>query len=70
MNFDYDLFVIGAGPGGIAAARSAAIYGARVAIAEQEQVGGTCVIHGCIPEKLMTFAASFSEIFQYVPRFI
>lgn len=64
MNFDYDLFVIGAGSGGIAAAKRAATYGARVAIAEQEQVGGTCVIHGCIPEKLMTFAASFSEIFQ------
>lgn len=64
MNFDYDLLVIGAGSGGIAAAQRAATYGARVAIAEQEQVGGTCVIHGCIPEKLMTFAASFSEIFQ------
>ncbi|OKH42083.1 glutathione-disulfide reductase [Nostoc calcicola FACHB-389] len=64
MNFDYDLLVIGAGPGGIAAAERAATYEARVAIAEQQQVGGTCVIHGCIPEKLMTFAASFSEIFQ------
>ncbi|MBW4629087.1 MAG: glutathione-disulfide reductase [Brasilonema octagenarum HA4186-MV1] len=64
MNFDYDLFVIGAGPGGIAAARLAAAYGARVAIAERDQVGGTCVIHGCIPEKLMVYAASFSHFFE------
>lgn len=62
--FDYDLFVIGAGPGGLAAAERSAAYGARVAIAEQDQIGGTCVIHGCIPEKLMTYAASFSKFFQ------
>lgn len=64
MNFDYDLFVIGAGPGGVAAARQAAGYGARVAIAERDRVGGTCVIHGCIPEKLMAYAASFSHVFE------
>lgn len=64
MSFDYDLFVIGAGPGGNAAAQRAAAYGARVAIAERDKVGGTCVIHGCIPEKLMVYAASFSHIFQ------
>jgi glutathione reductase (NADPH) len=61
MKFDYDLFVIGAGPGGLAASEQAAGYGARVAIAEQDAVGGTCVIRGCIPEKLMSFAAEFSE---------
>lgn len=64
MPFDYDLFVIGAGPGGLAAAETAAGYGARVGIAEQEQVGGTCVVHGCIPEQLMTYAASFSQMFE------
>lgn len=61
MTFDYDLFVIGAGPGGLAAAKQVAGYGVRVAIAEQDLVGGTCVIRGCIPEKLMSFAAEFSE---------
>lgn len=64
MSFDYDLFVIGAGPGGLAAAERAASYGVRVAIAERDQVGGTCVVHGCIPEKLMTYAAKFSQMFQ------
>ncbi len=64
MKFDYDLFVIGAGPGGLAAAERAATKGAHVAIAERDRVGGTCVIHGCIPEKLMTYAASFSHIFK------
>ena len=61
MRFDYDLFVIGAGPGGLAASERAGAYGARVAIAEQDLIGGTCVIRGCIPEKLMSFAAEFSE---------
>lgn len=64
MTFDYDLFVIGAGPGGLAAAEQVAGYGARVAIAEQNLVGGTCVIRGCIPEKLMCFAAGFSDLYQ------
>jgi glutathione reductase (NADPH) len=61
MRFDYDLFIIGAGPGGIAGSEQAAGYGTRVAIAEQDSVGGTCVIRGCIPEKLMSFAAEFSN---------
>jgi glutathione reductase (NADPH) len=61
MRFDYDLFVIGAGPGGLAASERAGAYGARVAIAEQDLIGGTCVIRGCIPEKLMSFAAEFSD---------
>lgn len=64
MNFDYDLFVIGAGPGGVSAARLAATHGANVVIAERDKVGGTCVIHGCIPEKLMVYAASFSHVFE------
>lgn len=64
MSFDYDLFVIGAGPGGLAAAKRAAKYGAHVAIAEQGQVGGACVIHGCIPEKMMTYASRFSCAFK------
>ncbi|HEY9609586.1 glutathione-disulfide reductase [Allocoleopsis sp.] len=61
MRFDYDLLVIGAGPGGLAASERAAGYGVRVAIVEQDSVGGTCVIRGCIPEKLMSFAAEFSD---------
>lgn len=63
MNFDYDLFIIGAGPGGLAAAKRAAAYGSRVAIAEQATVGGACINYGCIPEKLMAYAASFSSLF-------
>lgn len=50
--FDYDLFVIGAGSGGVRAARVAAGYGAKVAIAEESRVGGTCVIRGCVPISL------------------
>jgi glutathione reductase (NADPH) len=60
MTFDYDLFVIGAGPGGLAAAKKAASYGVRVAIAEQEALGGTCVNNGCIPKKLIVYAADFA----------
>ena len=57
MTFDYDLFVIGAGPGGLAAAKKAASYGVRVAVAEQEDLGGTCVNRGCVPKKLIVNAA-------------
>jgi glutathione reductase (NADPH) len=63
-NYDYDLFVIGAGSGGVRAARVAAGYGARVAIAEEYRVGGTCVIRGCIPKKLLSYAAHFHEDFE------
>ncbi|MBW4488705.1 MAG: glutathione-disulfide reductase [Trichocoleus desertorum ATA4-8-CV12] len=63
MTFDYDLFVIGAGSGGLAAAERATTYGARVAIAESATVGGTCVNHGCVPEKLLNYAASFADVF-------
>lgn len=61
--YDYDLFVIGAGSGGVRAARMSAVYGARVAIAEESRVGGTCVIRGCIPKKLLVYASHFSEEF-------
>lgn len=64
MAYDYDLFVIGAGSGGVRAARKAAEAGARVAIAEADRVGGTCVIRGCIPKKLLVFASQFSEAFE------
>lgn len=59
--FDYDLFVIGAGSGGVRAARVAAGFGARVAIAESYRPGGTCVVRGCIPKKLLVYAAHFRE---------
>lgn len=55
----FDLFVIGAGSGGVRAARTAAALGARVAIAEQARVGGTCVIRGCVPKKLLVTASRF-----------
>ena len=59
--FDYDLFVIGAGSGGVRAARIAAELGARVAIAEEDQVGGTCVLRGCVPKKLFVHGSHFAE---------
>ncbi len=62
--FDYDLFVVGAGSGGVRAARVAASYGAKVAIAEESRVGGTCVIRGCVPKKLLSYAAHFHEDFE------
>ncbi len=58
--YDYDLFVIGAGSGGVRAARLAAMSGARVAVAEEDRVGGTCVIRGCIPKKFMVYASEIS----------
>lgn len=62
--FDYDLFVIGGGSGGVRAARIAAQHGAKVAIAEEYRYGGTCVIRGCVPKKLMVYASSFAEHFE------
>ena len=62
MSFDYDLFVIGGGSGGVRAARiAAADWGAKVALAEESRMGGTCVIRGCVPKKLMVFASGFPE---------
>src|SRR6202008_1645625 len=63
-DFDTDLFVIGGGSGGVRAARIAAGYGAKVMIAEEYRVGGTCVIRGCVPKKLMVYASRFSHEFE------
>jgi len=62
--YDYDLFVIGAGSGGVRAARLAAMTGAKVAVAEEYRVGGTCVIRGCVPKKLMVYASEFAHEFK------
>ena len=67
--FDFDLFVIGAGSGGVRAARVAAAYGARVAVAEEHKVGGTCVIRGCVPKKLLVYGAHFAEDLSDAVRF-
>ncbi|MDP6343628.1 MAG: glutathione-disulfide reductase [Alphaproteobacteria bacterium] len=64
MAYDFDLFVIGAGSGGVRAARIAAGHGARVAIAEEYRYGGTCVIRGCVPKKLFVYASHFAEDFE------
>lgn len=63
-NYDYDLFVIGAGSGGVRAARFAAGFGAKVAVAEERHLGGTCVNIGCVPKKLMVYASHFAEDFE------
>src|SRR5215210_6812222 len=62
--FDVDLFVIGGGSGGVRAARMAAGYGATVMLAEEYRVGGTCVIRGCVPKKLMVYASRFGDEFE------
>ena len=62
--YDYDLFVIGAGSGGVRAARLAAMSGAKVGIAEEDRVGGTCVIRGCVPKKFMVYASEFAHHFK------
>ncbi|WP_421838379.1 glutathione-disulfide reductase [Novosphingobium sp.] len=62
--YDYDLFVIGAGSGGVRASRVAASHGARVAVAEEFRVGGTCVIRGCVPKKLLVYGSHFAEELQ------
>ncbi len=63
-NYDYDLFVIGGGSGGVRAARIAAGHGARVGLAEEYRYGGTCVIRGCVPKKLMVYASRFKDEFE------
>lgn len=63
MGLDFDLVVIGAGSGGVAASRRAALHGARVAIVEGRRVGGTCVLRGCVPKKLLMYAAEFGDAF-------
>ncbi len=69
MSDAYDLVVIGAGSGGVRAARMAATYGARVAIIEEYRVGGTCVIRGCVPKKLFVYASRFSDMFEIAGSF-
>ncbi|OUL36852.1 glutathione-disulfide reductase [Nostoc sp. T09] len=64
MSFDYDLFIIGAGSAGLAAAKRAASYDIHVGVAEQADVGGACINYGCIPEKLMAYAATFPSLFS------
>src|ERR1700744_4802945 len=63
-NYDYDLFVIGAGSGGVRAARLAAMSGARVAVAEEHRGGGTCGVPGCVPKKFMVYASEFAHHFK------
>src|SRR5690348_2295846 len=63
-SYDFDLFTIGAGSGGVAASRRAASYGARVAICEESRTGGTCVIRGCVPKKLLVYGAGFADAFE------
>ena len=67
--YDYDLFVIGAGSGGTRASRVAAAHGARVAVAEEYRVGGTCVIRGCVPKKLLVYGSHFAEDLKDAKRF-
>ena len=62
--YDFDLFTIGAGSGGVAASRRAGSYGARVAICEESRVGGTCVIRGCVPKKLLVYGSAFADAFE------
>jgi glutathione reductase (NADPH) len=61
VNAPYDLVVIGGGSGGVASARRAAAHGAKVALVERDRLGGTCVIRGCVPKKLMMYAAKFGR---------
>lgn len=69
MSFDFDLFIIGAGSGGVRAARVAAQHGAKVAVAEEYRVGGTCVIRGCVPKKMLVYGAHFAEDLHEAHRF-
>ncbi|OJY66833.1 MAG: glutathione-disulfide reductase [Sphingobium sp. 66-54] len=68
-DYEFDLFVIGAGSGGVRAARVSASHGARVAVAEEYKVGGTCVIRGCVPKKLLVYGAHFAEDLKDARRF-
>jgi glutathione reductase (NADPH) len=61
--YDFDMFTIGAGSGGVASSRRAGIHGARVAVCEDSRVGGTCVIRGCVPKKLLVYGAQFADAF-------
>src|SRR5260370_12164747 len=61
--YDFDLITIGAGSGGVAGSRRAGSYGARVAIVEESRIGGTCVLRGCVPKKLLVYGAQFADAF-------
>ena len=63
MDSEFDLVTLGAGSGGVAASRRAAALGARVAIVEGRRVGGTCVLRGCVPKKLLMYAAGYADAF-------
>ncbi|MEO0062544.1 MAG: glutathione-disulfide reductase [Pseudomonadota bacterium] len=67
--FDYDLFIIGAGSGGVRASRIAASHGARVAVAEEFRIGGTCVIRGCVPKKMLVYGSMFAEELGHAETF-
>jgi glutathione reductase (NADPH) len=69
MDYDFDLFVIGAGSGGVRAARISASHGAKVAVAEEFRVGGTCVIRGCVPKKMLVYGSHFAEDLADARRF-
>ena len=69
MTYDYDYFVIGAGSGGVRSSRIASGHGAKVAIAEEYRVGGTCVIRGCVPKKLLVIGAHFAEDLEDAARY-
>jgi glutathione reductase (NADPH) len=69
MAHDFDLLVLGAGSGGVAASRRAAALGARVAVVEGSRVGGTCVIRGCVPKKLMMYAAQYGDALREAPGY-
>ena len=68
-DYDYDLFVIGAGSGGVRASRIAASHGARVAVAEEFRIGGTCVIRGCVPKKLLVYGSGFAHELEDAAQF-
>lgn len=68
-DFDYDLFIIGAGSGGVRASRIASGHGARVAVAEEYRVGGTCVIRGCVPKKMLVYGSMFAEELGHAAAF-
>lgn len=65
--YDFDLFIIGGGSGGVRAGRIAAGHGARVAVAEEYRYGGTCVIRGCVPKKLLVYGSEFAHALRMPP---
>jgi glutathione reductase (NADPH) len=69
MSHDFDLITLGAGSGGVAASRRAAALGAKVAVVEGSRVGGTCVIRGCVPKKLMMYAAQYGDALREAPGY-